>query len=170
MAAGFKPIENRSWTIEHEGPMLFHAAKKQDIKLYREVRKKAIELGVDYLEFPEFDALDYGGLVGATAGVMEILEPKDHDDGWHFANCYGHVLGPVARLPFRPMKGYQRFWRVKLSLEERRLLEQAGVLSEARHAFTDCNCDFVVLCEKCRQLVGNCLLSLEQVGVCAECV
>jgi hypothetical protein len=169
MASGLKPIENRSWVIECEGPFLFHAAQKCTRKKYLQVREIALRNGVEFVDFPPFEELELGGLVGATAGVVQVLPPKPADDGWHFAEHYGHVLGPVARLPFRDMKGQQGWWRTKIDDEEREILEYNGVLPVAEHKQAACNCDFTVLCERCRRVVGECYLRPQETALCLDC-
>lgn len=123
-----KPIENRNWIIEREGVFLVHASKKQDFQLYRQVRSRAAELGIPYSEFPSFDSLPYGGIIGATE-VTGIIDPKEQDDGWHFAGQYGHLLSQrTIELPFRPLKGLQRFWFVELQGDEEALIREAGLM------------------------------------------
>jgi len=124
----FKPIENRDWIIEREGVFLVHAAKLKDFGEYCRARKMYLGLGLPLANFPSYDMAEYGGIVGATE-VTGVIEPKDVDEGWHMAGKYGHLLSPkTCRLPFRPLKGLQKFWFVELVGDEEATLREAGFL------------------------------------------
>lgn len=105
-----KDIENRDWKTPYRGRCLIHSSKsrtKQDYEdaiLFLELRK------LEYLnvDFPSFENLDRGGIVGA----VDIVGCTDTSDSPWFVGDYGFILRNPKPLPFTPYKGRLGFFNV----------------------------------------------------------
>ena len=115
---GIKDIENRSWKTKIRGRVLIHASKKmykEDIddarRLLRERRFKTYLPGGKIMPLP--DTFDRGGIVGSVEIVDCVTVHKSpwFEKQWYQTN-YGFVLENAEPLPFRAIKGYQKFFHV----------------------------------------------------------
>ncbi len=118
---GHKLLENRVWNTHFRGPFLVHAAKGMTDHEYA--------WAVDFVRrvdpsivVPKPDALLRGGLVG-RATLVDVIPPCQYEHAhesvpcacgrkFHMGKQYGFVLEDVAPLPFRPVRGLQRWFRV----------------------------------------------------------
>lgn len=129
VANGHKLLENRPWSTTFRGRFLVHAGK-------RPVTPRGGGANLSYLHaaslmrrfapgvtLPSESDLDYGGIVG-SAEVCGVIKPclgqNDSDDKtckcgaeWHFGRQHGLLLRNAKPLPFRSLRGMQRFFRVK---------------------------------------------------------
>ncbi len=118
---GPKDVENRTWTppagsIGRE--FYVHAAKHRNLHDYWMALNFANEQGFDIDLVPEIDDLQYGGVVGKVelAGYLPPSPDGTARAPWHMAEQWGWQLKNRTAVPFVPMRGNQRFWRVPASL------------------------------------------------------
>lgn len=109
--AGIKPIEVRSWTTKHRGPLLIHASRTPlPGGVTGALRRVRDRLGVE----PELasELLRVGGIIGvvhladirrATPSPWAFVSP----DPWHW------ILERARPLPFHPCPGRQGLFRVE---------------------------------------------------------
>jgi hypothetical protein len=95
--AGTKDIENRVWRSAFRGRLLIHTSSNVDEKAMLGLR---LDPG----------ALPRGGIVGEVEVVDCVT---DHPSPW-FHGPYGLVLRNPRRLPFIPMAGRQKIFRVEV--------------------------------------------------------
>ena len=119
---GLKPLENRSRVFNYRGPLLIQASKLP-WQEYEEAR--VFIKGLTGRTPPPSDAIELGGIVGAVM-LTDCLPPIAVAAGWRFADQYGLQLERQTRLPFRPIKGFQRLFGVELTKGEQRALRGAG--------------------------------------------
>lgn len=125
-----KTVENRRWATSHRGPFLIHASKGMTHAEYNEALAYADRLVTD-VDFPKFDDLPRGGIVG-RARIVDVLVPHvpmpvrnvvgpegrfPLDDGrcehpWHMPSQFGFVLADVTPMPFCAMVGALGFFKV----------------------------------------------------------
>jgi len=131
---GGKDIENRVWNTHMRGPILIHASSGMTRQEYLDAGRFAraarghSRLTDPEEELPPFAELKRGGLVGATT-ITGVLKP--HDEArkpWHMPFQFGFELGPRVALPFRPLRGFQRWFPVELTDDEERVLRREGLI------------------------------------------
>ena len=105
---GYKDVENRSWPTTYRGPVLIHAGKGMTREEYAECRDVALAI-LPAIPFPEFDALERGGIVG-QAVLSECV--SDSESPWFFGD-YGFVLSYGKPIPFVPFRGQLGFFNVR---------------------------------------------------------
>jgi hypothetical protein len=96
IVAGFKPIENRTWSTTYRGPLLIHAAVKMHDHTIAEIERR-YQVPIDR------DALRFGGIIGRVDLVDVVTK---HSSRW-FEGPFGWVLRVPAPVPFRPIRGGQ---------------------------------------------------------------
>lgn len=96
IVAGLKPIENRTWAVEHRGPLLIHAAKKP-------AQRSIGEIEAQYRVTIDQDELQFGGIIG----VVDLVSIVRHSNSIWFDGPFGWVLANARRLPFVPCIGSQ---------------------------------------------------------------
>lgn len=107
VCSGHKRIENREWVHgpKYRGDILIHAATTRD---------PGIE-GMDWLKerigfIPDASVYAHkGGIVG-MAKVVDVV--RHSSDPWYIPGSWGLVLENAQFLPFAPVIGQQRFFRV----------------------------------------------------------
>ena len=134
-----KDIENRPWNTHYRGPFLFHAARILDLassraafQFLRHMRERdQVSITAAEIFNMERDVakLSFGGIVGG-GWLTDVIEPEKHSGAhpWHMREFnrrpqYGLRLESRLRLPFRPYRGSQRWFNVKLTDEEKTLIE-----------------------------------------------
>lgn len=115
---GPKDVENRSWKppAGSEGREFYvHAAKRCDQGEWDRAAAFAREMG--FAGLPELSCLHFGGVVGRVQ-ISGYLAPSESGPRakWHMAEQWGWQLKKREPVPFVPMRGNQRFWRVPASL------------------------------------------------------
>lgn len=103
IVAGFKDIENRTWQTRYRGPLLIHAAKKED---WLEIAAGLARVTTD--EFP-FKTLARRIVFGAVVGrVMLVDVVRDHPSSWAVPGRHHWVLAhPELIEPPIPCRGHQ---------------------------------------------------------------
>lgn len=126
-----KDVENRRWNTRYRGPFLIHAAKGFTSEEYDyAVNWVCHNVGVEPSEAaPSPSELVFGGIVGAAV-LEDVVKPGADNLAWHMKDQYGFLLDKPTRLPFRALRGLQRFFYVELTPEEERLLRSEGLISE----------------------------------------
>lgn len=107
---GGKNIENRTWTTKYRGRFLVHASKGMTRKEYDEAFRYAVAIDSRfYRDFPAFEDLDRGGVIGSVelTGVVLLHERQSP---WHMADCIGFQLVNPKPIPFIPLKGRLGFF------------------------------------------------------------
>jgi hypothetical protein len=92
-----KDVENRKWSTEYRGLILFHASKTRDKEAWAAAQAVAVEQGV---VLPEPDALVRGCIVGGG----RLVDCVDHYDSPWWVGPYGLVLReckPLVPIPAR---------------------------------------------------------------------
>ncbi len=133
-----KRIENRGWNTHYRGDFLIHASLANSAKEHLEAVKWMVSRGfarsslvpletmeavflpladragafAELPEVPPMHELPRGGIVGGSR-LVDVLRPSV--DGkprapWHIPTEYGLVLASAEELPFRPLKGLQKFF------------------------------------------------------------
>jgi activating signal cointegrator 1 len=132
VATGLKRIETRSWGTGYRGPLLIHAAAKQDDEtraLFREVN----EILVSHRLLDLLDILPYGAVVAACE-LVDVFRmptedmlpfPTDIDlsslemaFGDYRPGRYGWQLENVRPLGPIPWRGMQGLWPVPEELDK----------------------------------------------------
>lgn len=93
IVTGRKDIENRTWSTDHRGPLLIHAAQKPDPQWDEIARYFGLTLARD--------AVRYGGIVGK----VQLVDVVQRSPSRWFTGPYGWVLTDAQQLPFRPLRG-----------------------------------------------------------------
>jgi len=102
-----KDIENRCWRTHYRGCVLVHAAKGMTRNEYQEACLYATtRCGVKPEDFPAFDALERGGIIGHVV----ITGCVDESESPWFFGPYGFTLSNATPLPFTPCKGSLSFF------------------------------------------------------------
>lgn len=112
---GYKSIEVRHWATVRRGRVLIHAARVSD------ARPEAWALVPGELR-PAAEAV--GGIVGAgeltdcrayeTAADFAADRPRHlNDPSWYRPPLFGFVFARTCPLPFRPYRGWVRFFPVR---------------------------------------------------------
>jgi hypothetical protein len=103
IVAGHKPVENRTWTVTHRGPLLIHASRKMHPTPVAEIeRKYAISIPRDQLQF--------GGIIGR----VELVDIVTRSDSKWFSGPFGWILRDARPLAFHPCTGAQTLFDVHL--------------------------------------------------------
>jgi hypothetical protein len=102
LAAGLKPVENRSWWTNYRGPVLLHAGLKPDADMTIEEIEKWQSVTIDRT------ALHYGGIVG-RANLVRVV--TSHPSSW-FSGPYGFVFEAAQHVPFFKLRGQQGLFDV----------------------------------------------------------
>ncbi|MFZ2972274.1 MAG: ASCH domain-containing protein [Ferribacterium limneticum] len=105
-----KDIENRDWKTPFRGRCLIHASKSGTKHDYDEAIDFLNARHLDHLgvNFPSFDQLEKGGIVG----MVDIVGCTDTSDSPWFVGDYGFILRNPKPLPFTPYKGRLGFFNV----------------------------------------------------------
>jgi len=85
---GIKDVENRSWSTDHRGPLVIHAARTLDVSK-EDLEEYAQEYGFDPAK------LVYGALIGIIDVVDCTMEVTSE---WHYKGKYGWYLKNSKRL------------------------------------------------------------------------
>jgi hypothetical protein len=113
---GLKRIEIRRWKTKFRGPVLIHAAKQ-----FAPQPQAWVKLPDELKTFAELQ----GGIIGAVdmVGCREYrsVEAFRDDVDWHLNEpswflppvMYGFEFAQPRLLPFRPLPGWVRFFRVE---------------------------------------------------------
>lgn len=96
---GYKPVENRDWSLSWRGPLLIHAAKVVAKGYYQDVAAMVDqEFGI---QVPALADIERGGIVGA-ANLVDCVSAMDSP--W-FTGKFGLVLADARPVPFVACKG-----------------------------------------------------------------
>lgn len=85
---GVKDVENRSWSTDHRGALVIHAARTLDVSK-EELEEYAREYGFDPAK------LVYGSLIG-TIDIIDCTMKVTSE--WHYKGQYGWYLQNPVRL------------------------------------------------------------------------
>lgn len=97
--AGLKPVENRTWSTSHRGPLLIHAGRRSE-RWLAEIPK----LRAAGIEVPDADELTYGAIIGKIDVVdvvqydprqSQLVDPYDLKDNFW-------AIGPVCFILAKP--------------------------------------------------------------------
>lgn len=105
---GGKDIENRKWSTKYRGPVLIHASKGMTRAEFHAAKDFAFWAygGCLCTNFPSFDDLERGGIVG----LAEIVDCVSQSKSPWFMGDFGFVLRNARLLPFFPMRGMLGFF------------------------------------------------------------
>jgi hypothetical protein len=137
-----KDIENRSWSTSFRGPVLVHASKTWDDQVFPRIKKTMGQYWrpTMFYEQPELKPLlevmprrHYEFSQGGIVGVFTITDcwslgqfkGKGIDNPWFFGP-YGFVVKDARPLPFVPLRGFQRFFKVPEEVVTQLGLGQGG--------------------------------------------
>lgn len=95
--AGFKDVENRSWSTAHRGPLLIHASRRVEWDLVAVFREEAARVD----EFWPED-LPTGGIIG-IATLVECA--PTYASQWWEPGYIAWVLKDAMHIPLLPFKG-----------------------------------------------------------------
>lgn len=105
IVAGYKDVENRSWSTNYRGRLFIHAGLQVDYEAWETVEEKH--------RIPMPDELDIGGIVG----YVDLLGVEDRfNSRWHNKDCKAWVLGNAREVPIIECKGQQGLFRPNRSL------------------------------------------------------
>lgn len=111
LAAGWKPVENRSWRrgnpgLTHRGPFAIHASSGMTRAEYEDCADLCADLG---FTLPPPAALERGGIVG-VATIVDVVTTME--SGWFFGPK-GLVIADACPVDFIPVGGRLGFfdWR-----------------------------------------------------------
>lgn len=96
IAAGYKDIENRSWSTKYRGRFLIHAGRRYD----------GPRNEWDWPEIEPPDEIDLGGIIGEAELVDCVTQSRSP---W-FCGPYGFVMRNARLLPFRECRGALGFF------------------------------------------------------------
>lgn len=105
LARGVKPIENRTWSTAHRGPLVIHAGKSRDwLAPGDEARYPDLVFGAIVAVVTLYDVVP-------VEGLPPDLRANEHANGpW----CW-LVRDPI-RLHPRPVRGAQGLWAIDRAL------------------------------------------------------
>lgn len=102
-----KLIENRTWHTKFRGRFLVHASAGMTMAEYRDCMMFAVErCGVKLGDFPNFDHLQRGGIIGS----VELVDSVDTSDSPWYMGEKGFVLRDPRPCEFYPLKGKLGFF------------------------------------------------------------
>lgn len=111
IAAGFKPVENRTWKTGFRGPCLIHAGQK----VLKDDIDSVIAQIADQTGTPRHmvrNAYDLQAKTGGLVGFGTITDcVSEHPSEW-FHGPYGFVFDDVRKLNFIACKGRLGFFDV----------------------------------------------------------
>ena len=105
-----KDVENRTWATTFRGRVLIHASKGCTQMEYESARMFVVTDIPQDVEFPPFDVLVRGGIIGE----VEIVDCVQKSGSPWFCGPYGFVLQNPKWLPFQPCRGALKFFRPDL--------------------------------------------------------
>lgn len=94
IVTGIKPIENRTWSTRHRGPLLIHAGAKWHAGWRERIARFGIEVP---------DDLPMRGVVG----IVDVTGVVKHSRSPWFDGPHGWTLANPRELPFVPIRGAQ---------------------------------------------------------------
>lgn len=106
---GGKNIENRVWQTPKRGPFLIHAAKGMTKAEYHDAMAFAVRAGFPEKDFPAFDALPRGCIVGQAT----LTDCVTRSDSPWFVGPYGFLITEPSPLPAHTCKGELGFFRIR---------------------------------------------------------
>ena len=93
IVAGYKDVENRTWTTDYRGPLLIHAGYTQSPEGYAFAERQGIAVPED---------LPRGGIIG----IAELTEVTDRSDSpWYAPGHYAWHMASPKPLPLTPCRG-----------------------------------------------------------------
>jgi hypothetical protein len=102
--AGEKPIENRSWSTNHRGPLLIHAGKRQDVPARAWIESKGLVVPDDLMT---------GGIVG----VVDVIDcVQGHPSDWAMEGHWHWILARPRSLPFVELTGKLGLWETGIEI------------------------------------------------------
>lgn len=101
---GIKPVENRTWSTRHRGPLLIHAGAKWLPGWQERLARCGIE------RVP--DDLPLRGIIGVVEVTGVVTQSKSP---W-FDGPFGWTLADPREVPYVPMRGSQGFFETGLTL------------------------------------------------------
>ena len=107
---GHKPVENRTWSTKHRGPLLIHAGKKFDREGFLWVKQNFPDIDMPWHMGPP----DYwtGGIVG-VADLADVV--TEMNTPWFFGP-YGFVFENARAVAFLPMKGQLNIFKTNVTV------------------------------------------------------
>jgi len=102
-----KDIENRSWNTEHRGQLLIHASKTIDKEAFHRFL-------AEFPSLPQISTMQTGGIVGVV-NMVDVLETCPSE--W-FEGPFGFWLQDPMVLPFKPYRGQQGIFNVRMDSPE----------------------------------------------------
>ena len=101
-----KPVENRTWSAKHRGPLLIHAAMKFDMEGYEWLKENQHLLDTP---LPYICNFNRGGIVGQVV----MTDCTERHESPFFFGPWGFVFEQAQEIDFRPYKGQLGFFDVK---------------------------------------------------------
>lgn len=112
---GYKPVENRTWSLTYKGPLVIHAGKR----LGREQQKDYDDICRTFPDLiprmPKLKDMDFGGVVG-TVNMVDCV--TQHPSPW-FHGPFGFVFTDAEVTQFAPFPGKQGLFPVNSSFVRR---------------------------------------------------
>jgi hypothetical protein len=127
ICAGYKDVENRTWSTKFRGRIYVHASKKVDFDSWLYIWKNPDVYGIDTDEFIESEFYRNQRKIeesaGSIIGEIDVVDCKfrfgEENDNlyslWHVPGQYGFILkNPVLYKKPIPYKGHLGFFEVEL--------------------------------------------------------
>lgn len=113
MARGLKRVETRSWSLEYRGPVVIHAAKRNEAHLLEHPEFQFLKR----LQLPLGAALAVGELtkISRVEAIRDSLTPKEIAYGNYDDGRFGWVFGTITPFPVPiPVRGMQGLFDLDL--------------------------------------------------------
>lgn len=103
--AGYKTIENRSWSTFYRGPIYIHASKNMHARPVEDIEQ---QFGITINR----DALTLGAIIGR----VDLVDVVTRSDSQWFEGPYGFVLRNPEIIKFISYRGREKFFDVPESV------------------------------------------------------
>lgn len=108
---GYKDIENRAWFTPLRTRFLVHAGKTFPRAYYDQVTSELARAGLLPPEYPPFESMPTGGVVGAVDLIDCVSQSPSP---WFIPDGYGFVLANPEPMSLWPMPGKLGFFNVQV--------------------------------------------------------
>lgn len=119
---GYKPVENRTRTSYHRGPLLIHASKTFDLEGFEWIKAHRAELALpeNWTELPAMQ----GGIIGRvdmwdvstrTESLYSYPASVTEQDRRWFFGPHGYWMRDPRQLPFLPWRGQLGMFEVPVT-------------------------------------------------------
>jgi len=104
-----KDRENRTWRSNFRGSLFIHAAKGFTYQEYCDCQQFLVESDIHpHITLPDFESFQLGGIIGSV--YMEACLAQSQSK-W-FTGPFGFHFTQQQILPFQPLRGLQKIFRV----------------------------------------------------------